>query len=518
MKSPRILFLLLILAACLAGTQGYADNQRPNVIVIVSDDQGYADAGFQNVVADGVTTPNLDRLAASGVVFENAYASSPVCSNSRLALSTGRYQQRWGAYHYGQGGLPSDEHTIAEMMREAGYRTMKVGKTHLNNGPKQDPMKHGFDGYLGFEHHSWDFELLSEKDVAAYERKLPGSHQRARMAPFGPLHRNSETKESYENTTTTEVFGDESVNFIEQESDQPFYLQLEFNAVHTPLTRGPKQLRDKYGIPDRPFDREAKVWDYPLWDPVVQPNYAEWYGQTCHLKIPDPYGRKIYLAHLELMDTQIGRILDTLEEKGLTNDTLIFFSVDNGGSDQSYANNGPNNAFKYCLMDGGIKVPMVMAWPGQFPKGKRLEAVVTHRDLYASLSEVTGIAPKKPLDGKSLLPLISGEVEVLHQEAIFWDSGNKMVNWVVRDGDWKMVYREEGRDYEAYQLDENGLVKDEFRMVTIPSGLQLYDLAADPGESENLASKNPERTQAMEKQYLEWRATMGEPISGRQAK
>ena len=120
----KCLFVLLVIFAHFM----IQAKDLPNVIVIVSDDQGYADAGFQEVVADGVTTPNLDKLAASGVVFRNAYASSPVCSNSRLALSTGRYQQRWGAYHYGEGGLPSDEYTIAEMMREAGYRTMKVGR------------------------------------------------------------------------------------------------------------------------------------------------------------------------------------------------------------------------------------------------------------------------------------------------------------------------------------------------------------------------------------------------------
>ncbi len=508
----------LLFAALCGGGMAVADTDRPNVIVIVADDLGYADVGFQDVVADGVTTPNLDKLAASGVVFKNAYASSPVCSNSRLALSTGRYQERWGAYHYGQGGLPSDESTIAEMMGEAGYRTMKVGKTHLNGGPKEDPMKHGFDHYLGFEHHSWDFDLLSEKDVAAYERKQKGSWARANSAPFGPLTRDSRTKESYENITTTEIFGNESVAFIENESDQPFYLQLEFNAVHTPLTRGPKQLREKYGIPDRPFDRDAEVWEYPLWDPVAQPDYKEWYGQTCHLEIPDPYGRKIYLAHVELMDMMIGDILETLEEQGLTKETLIFFSVDNGGSDQSYANNGPNNAFKYCLMDGGIKVPMVMSWPGVFKKGKAIDATVTHRDLYASLSEITGIAPKKPLDGKSLLPLIKGEVDMLHPEPMFWDSGDKMVNWVARDGEWKLVFRKDARDYQAYQLDPNGLVKDEFRIVPIASGMQLYNLADDPSETENLVSKNPERVMAMEKLYAEWRSQMGDPISGKKAK
>jgi arylsulfatase A-like enzyme len=153
-----------------------------------------------------------------------------------------------------------------------------------------------------------------------------------------------------------------------------------------------------------------------------------------------------------------------------------------------------------------------------FESGKSIDAIVTHRDLYPSLSEITEVAPKKDLDGKSLLPLIDGQIDVLHSDPIFWDSGNKMVNWVVRDGDWKMVFRGKGRDYEAYQLDEIGLVKDEFRIVPIQSGMQLYNLAEDPGESKNLASANPERVQAMEKLYLDWRATMGEPISGKQAK
>ncbi|MEP2775876.1 MAG: sulfatase-like hydrolase/transferase [Luteolibacter sp.] len=489
----------------------------PNVVVIVADDLGYADVGFHKVVAEDITTPNLDRLAASGVVFYNAYASSPICSNSRLALMTGRYQQRWGAYYYGQGGLPTAESTIPEMMLEAGYRTMKVGKVHMNNGPKEDPMKHGFEHFLGFTHHSWDFHLLSSKDVQAYEKKKKGSSKKMNMAPIGPLTRDNGKKESFEGITTTEIFGNEAVSFIQQKSDKPFYLHLSFNAVHTPLTRPPnEELAEKYGIPLRPFDRDAKVWEYPIWDPVKQPNYHKWYDNAAHLAIPDPYGRKLYLAHLEQMDTMIGKVLDALEEQGIAENTIVFFSSDNGGSDQSYANNGDLNAYKYCLMDGGIKVPMVMSWPAKFPKNKQIEATVTHRDLFASLSEVTGIAPKKPLDGKSLLPLIDGSVSELHDgEALYWDSGDKEKNWVARQGNWMLVYREKPKDYKAYELDENGLVKPEFRKVPIASGMQLYDLEADPGETQNLTDQYPERVAQMEKLYTAWRAEMADPISGK---
>jgi arylsulfatase B len=504
------------LLAMLIATTAYA--QKPNVIVILADDVGYADVGFHDVVAEGVCTPNLDKLADSGVVFRNAYSSSPVCSNSRLALTTGRYAQRWGAYYYGQGGLPTSEGTIAEMMREAGYRTMKVGKTHLNGGPKENPTKQGFDHSLSFRHHSWDYHLLSEKDVAAYERKKKGSSKLATSAPLGPLIRDDRIEESFDNTTTTEVFGDESIAFIEQESEKPFYLQLEFNAVHTPLIRAPEQLREKYGIPERPFDRDAKVWEYPIWDPVAQPDFKQWYDQTCHLAVADPYGRKIYLAHLELMDTVIGNIMNALEAEGISDNTLVFFSSDNGGSNQSYANNGDINAFKYCLMDGGIKVPMILSWPAKFAQDKSIDTLVTHRDLFASLSEITGIAPKNPLDAKSLLPLIDGSVATLHEEPLFWDCDTKIASWISLQGEWKLVYREQPRDYLVYELDDNGLVKSEFRKVPIPAGMQLYNLADDPGETVNLAGKFPERVTAMEELRNQWRSKMADPISGRKAK
>jgi len=234
--------------------------------------------------------------------------------------------------------------------------------------------------------------------------------------------------------------------------------------------------------------------------------------------VPDPYGRKIYLGHLELMDTAIGEILQTLKEDGLAQNTIVIFTVDNGGSDQSYANNGNLNAYKYCLMDGGIKVPMVVAWPDQIPGDRRIDATVTHRDIFASLSEITGIAPSKPLDGKSLMPLISGSVDQLHDnETLFWDSGETQKNWVARQGDWKLVYREEAKTYQAYQLDDKGLVKAEFRNIPIQKGLQLYNLREDPGETNNLSYSQPEKVASLKKRYEAWRRQMSDRIRGRDA-
>lgn len=493
-------------------------NETPNVIVIIADDLGYADVGFQDVVAAGVTTPNLNSLAQSGVIFRNAYASSPVCSSSRLGISTGRYPSRWGAYYYGQGGLPTTEHTIAEMMKEVGYRTMKVGKNHLNGGPKSDPMKHGFDHFLGFDGHSWDYNLLSQKDADAYERKKEGSIKMAKSVGIGPLTRDNGTKESFENTTTTEVFGQESISFINEKSSKPFYLQLEFNATHAPLYKAPDQMEKKYGIPHMGFDRDAAVWEYPYWDPIAQPSYKKWYNQVCHFGTPnpDPYGRKKYLAHLELMDQVIGNILADLKARGILENTLIFFTSDNGGSDQSYANNGPINAYKYCLMDGGVKVPMIMSWPKCFGRNKKVDATVTLLDLFATLSDIVKVEPKNPLDGKSLLPVIKGDADTVHTEPLFWDTG-KENNWAVQQGDWKLVYRGQGKEYRSYVLDGNGLVT-RLEKVMIADGMQLYNLAADAGETTNLNIQHPEKVASMEKLYLEWRATMSDIIPRNEAK
>lgn len=486
----------------------YADTQKPNIICILVDDLGYADVSFQDVVAEDAHTPNIDRLAESGVVFTEAYASSAVCSTSRLGFSTGRYQTRWGAYWYGQGGLPNSEQTIAELLRDQGYKTMKVGKTHLNGGEKEFPLDHGFDEYLGFEHHSWDFFLLSEKDKAAYEARKPGSTERPNFFWMGPLTRNRE-KVSYENSSTTEIFADESVAFIEKSADKPFYLQLELNAVHTLLTVVPDEYAEKYDIPKYPFNRdpEAGSWDYPYWDPRKE-EYSKWYMDVAHLVRVDEYGRKKYLVHLEMVDKAIAQITRVLEEKGLLENTFIFLSSDNGGSHQSYANNGPLKVFKYCIADGGIKVPMFVSWPRGFSGGKRFDAMVTHRDIFATIANITGAKPKNELDSKSLLPLINGDVDELHEE-LFWDTGND--SWAYRKGDWKLALFFD-KEYETYELDRRGLVKEPLKEIWLKEGLALYNLKDDVGETKNLVDQFPNRVAAMKQRYTEWRATMSDPV------
>ncbi|MEM0895372.1 MAG: sulfatase-like hydrolase/transferase [Verrucomicrobiota bacterium] len=500
--ASAVSFLLLV-----APLQAAPD--KPNVICIIVDDLGYADVSFQDEVAEDVSTPHIDRLAKSGVVFTDAYASSPICSTSRLGFLTGRYQTRWGAYWYGQGGLPQDEQTLAELLRNQGYQTMKVGKTHLNFGDKPFPLDHGFDEYLGFEYHSWDFFLLSQKDVDAHEARKPGSTEQFHW--MGPLTRNRE-KVSYENTNTTDIFADESVSFIQRSAGKPFYLQLELNAVHTLLTVVPDEYAEKYDIPKYPVNRDPKAdsWDYPYWDPRKE-EFKKWYSDVAHLVIVDPYGRKKYLVHLEMVDKAIARITKALEDTGQLENTFLFFTSDNGGSHQSYANNGPLHVFKYCVADGGIKVPMFVSWPKGFEGGKRHDAMVTHRDVFATIADITGVKPKKPLDSKSLLPLIRGDAEELHEE-LFWDTGRD--SWAYRKGDWKLVLHFE-KEYEKYELGEDGLVSSPLKKIWLKEGLALYNLKDDVGETTNVIDQHPEIARTMEARYREWRATMGEPVRGK---
>jgi len=479
--------------------------EKPNIIVILADDLGYADVGFHEIHEKDINTPNMDKLAASGVTFTNAYASSPICSASRLGFSTGRYQERWGAYWYGQGGLVKDEQTIAEYLLGEGYTTMKVGKTHLNGGQKQDPLSHGFENWLGFIHHSHDFHMLSSKDVEAYEKRKRGGSKH-NQSPIGPLSRNN-TLESFENTTTTEVFARESVNFIKAKKNKPFYLQLEFNAVHTVMIRPPnKELAEKYGIPMRHFDRNAKEWEFPNYDPVKEKNFKSWYSKVAHKGEIDPYGRKLYLAYLEEMDSAIGRIMTALQETDQVENTLIFFSSDNGGSHQSYANNGKLNVYKYCLLDGGIKVPMLISWPNRIKKNGKVDALVTHRDFFPTICSVIGAKSKKSLDGKSLLPAIDGKVHGVHDGPLYWDIGK---SWVIRDGKWKVI-QHENLEYSTYKTDENGLVV-EIPPITVVGGTKLFDMESDPGETQDLSVQYPEKMAEMQKRYTEWRSQMPNP-------
>jgi len=499
-------------------------------VVIIADDLGYADMSFLPQAPADVKkygTPGIDRLARTGTYFSNAYGASPICSPSRAGLITGRYQQRWGNYWYGEGGLPQEELTIPEALGRAGYATAKFGKTHLNGGPKEFPTQHGFERYLGFMHHTWDYIRLSQKDVDAYQTRdgFKGGFGCQVIGPLlkavgkGKTQQEAESV-SYENSFTTDIFTDEARGFIEGQKGgpstgsgqaKPFYLHLSYNAVHMPTYVVEKTWAEKVGARYVPWDREAKKWKFPYWEPNEETNQV-FHKKWGHMGEIDSEGRRCYLANLFALDAGIGRILDTLETTGLRMNTLVVFVSDNGGTINTYSNNTPLRGYKYMLGEGGIRIPMIVSMPGTLPQGRMNKtALVSTMDIMPTALELAGVSVPENLDGMSLLPVLKGERDS-HHEFLAWAQNRNQ--WVLRKGKWKLTNKA-GWKHRDFALNEQGdcvAVEDE---TVYPDGPQLFDLAADIGETTNLIDKHPEVVAELRKLYAEWDAQMPGPCTSK---
>ena len=505
--NQRILFSVLSL--CLIATRLSADT-RPNVIIIVADDLGYADMSFLSQSPRDVKTTAIDRLAAEGTYFSNAYATSPICSPSRCGLITGRYQQRWGNYWYGQGGLPNAEQTIPQTLKELGYSTHKIGKTHLNGGPAEHPLDHGFDEFLGFIHHTWDYIRLSSKDLAAYKTRSGGKP--LGILNVGPLERGKGDSASYDEGFTTEIFTDEAIKIIEsgKNSDTPFYIQLEHNAVHMPTYIADPDYARKAGYEQPVWDREADQWEFPFWDPR-NISWADWHKKWGHLGEVDPLGRKRYLANLMALDDNIGRLLKTLDETGQRKDTVIVFMSDNGGTINTYSNNTPLRGYKYMFGEGGVRIPIIVSWPGHLPQSETRHRIVSGMDVFPTVVALAGGKSPENLDGRVLLPSLAGKpIESVHDHLCFSDGKG---TWSIRQGDWKLI-SSPGWNHLSYRLDDENIAH-RSEDVLYPKGLVLFNLKEDIGETTDLASQHPDRIQAMKALYEAWRAKMGKPVSGK---
>ncbi len=502
------LLLLPILVSCKSEkkTEPNKETVKPNVVVIMVDDLGYADLGFLPCAPTDVKTvgtPFMDNIAKKGTYFTNAYATAPICSPSRAGFITGKYQQRWGNYWYNEGGLPADQKTIPQALKELGYATKKIGKTHLNGGPVEYPTDHGFDEFLGFMHHTWDYIRLSEKDVEAYRRK--GVEYLGNQI-IGPLLKDKEKKKiSYENSFTTEVFADEAIEYIKRDwGDQPFYLQLEFNAVHQPTYVVPEHYAKQFEIPYVPFDREAEEWGFPYWEPSKE-SHQDFHEDWGHMRKTYPYGRKAYLAQLKALDDNIGRIYKALEAQNILENTLIVFLSDNGGTINTFSNKAPSNGYKYTFGEGGIRIPVIVSWPTKLPVSQQREKLVSTMDIFPTVMElVEGDTPD--VDGKSLVHVINDPSSKTH-ESICWSKG-KDDTWVVRQGDWKLI-SSKGWVHSDFRL-ENGLcVKAEDYIY--PEGIKLFNLKEDIGESKDLSAKYPDKVKALKGIYKKWSSEMSAP-------
>lgn len=374
---------------------------RPNVIVIIGDDMGYADIGVHG--GTQIPTPHIDSLAENGVRCTSGYVSGPYCSPTRAGLMTGRYQQRFG-HEFNPGppsdatsefGLPLSEVTIAQVLKDHGYATGMVGKWHLGHTEKFHPMSRGFEEYFGFlggAHTYFDATDGKGKKGGSGDRILRG---------HTPIE---------ESEYLTDAFGREAVAFIERQAKQPetpFFLYLAFNAVHSPMEATQKRL-----------DQFASIKDDK---------------------------RRHYAAMMSAMDDAVGRVLEKLSSAGLEKNTLIFFVSDNGGPQANNASdNGPLRGNKASTWDGGVRVPYLVSWPARLPAGKIFEQPVIQLDFFPTILAAAGIDSgelENKLDGVNLLPYLEGQNPAPPHPAIYWRFGKQMA---IRMGDWKLTKAADG--------------------------------------------------------------------------
>lgn len=392
---------LLLLAALSVGVHAATPAERPNILLIVSDDQGYADAGFQG--SRDLATPHLDRLAASGIRFTNGYVTHPFCSPTRAALLTGRYQQRFGHERNPfydpadrREGLPLSETLLPERLRPAGYVTGWIGKWHLGAAPEFRPGRRGFDetyGFIGGGHRFRDWH----EDIAV-EYQVP-IERNGRPDPI-PAH-------------LTPALGTEAGAFIRRHAAQPWFLYLAFNAPH---------------MPHEPTEERLARF----------------------AAITDPVRRK-YAAQLSLMDDAIGEALAALQATGQTGRTLVFFFSDNGGPISVNGSlNTPLRGAKGSVYEGGFRVPFVITWPDRLPAGRVDHRAVSSVDVFATTLAAAGVVmpTDRKYDSVNLLPYLRGENPAPPHERLFWRSGALLA---VREGDWKLV-RGAGPADELYDL------------------------------------------------------------------
>lgn len=386
---------VLLLAALLAMPVRAAD--KPNVIVVVADDLGYADVGFQG--CKDIPTPHLDALAKRGVVCTNGYVTHPFCSPTRAALLTGRYQQRFGhennpAWLPGNKdvGLPLDQPTLADAMKMRGYATGAVGKWHLGAHPSYHPNRRGFDSYFG---------LLGGGHQYFNHNTFKTDPMKAKQEYLIPLVRNEKPVE--EGEYLTDALGREAAAFVDANKSKPFFLYLAFNAPHTPLQAPPKYL-----------DRVKDIKDEKL---------------------------RTYGAMVCGMDDAVGVLAAKLKEHGLTDNTLVVFFSDNGGpAGVTNCRNTPLRGAKGQVYEGGIRVPFVVSWPANLKPG-RFDQPVSSLDVFptALAAGAADAPPKTTLDGVDLLPHLRGESkESLADRVLFWRTGGGQ-NFAVRAGMLKLV-------------------------------------------------------------------------------
>lgn len=471
--------LLLSLSACKNQPEATAPppTAPPNILLIVADDHGTADMSALGIL-DDVQTPHLDALADSGVRFAQAYASSPICSPSRMSIITGAHNQRFGTYWYGGEGIHrTDLKTIPELLKQKNYATGYIGKVHYgkadsNPENRNFPMNHGFDYFFG--HTSARKHYLNHDDTIeqAFMESKNTLKKKGQSLRQGHLWRNYEPVDTV--AFTTELFGKEARQFIQKHQSEPFFLQLSFNAVHNFTHQLPEE-----------YLKEHQLKGYRDWDPAIE-EYYDWYEEG---RLPNnPEGRAHYLGQLHYLDQEIGRVLSYLEELELSDNTLVIYIGDNGGSTPIYAMNDPLRGSKYLLYQGGVRVPLLMSFPGEFEGKRTFDNQVSGMDILPTICQLAGIDIPSNIDGIDLTPLLRGTDSTIGHDTLFWDTGHERAVLV---DNWK--WHEATNDQSA-----------RYEMVELELGQFLRNLNEDIGETQDFTAEHQEKAAQLQQSLSAW--------------
>ncbi len=452
--------LILTLGLLLTMMTAFGQTRLPNIVVVLIDDYGWADTGCYGSTYH--RTPHIDRLAARGMRFTDAYAAAPVCSPTRAALMTGKHPARLHITDWlpGRGNLPAQklarpiirqelplaETTLAETLKQAGYATASIGKWHL--------------GGKGFEPEQQGFDL-----------NVTGDHTGTPLSYFAPYQRDGRFMPKLETAPPGEYLTDrltsEAEHFIEQNKDKPFFLYLPHYTVHIPL-KAKAELIAKYRALPKPERGQHNL---------------------------------VYAAMIESMDDSIGRLTRKLEQLGLSDNTIFIFTSDNGGlatpegPDTPATTNAPLRAGKGYLYEGGIRVPLIVTWPKRIKAGSVNRTPVYSADLFATAVELAGLKNATGVDGLSLLPLLTGRGS-FKRDTLYWHYphySNQSVNGghlnqpgaAIRQGNYKLI--------EFYQ----------------DNHVELYDLQRDLGEQNDLARRRPQHAAQLQQKLAAWRQSVG---------
>ncbi|WP_231756941.1 sulfatase-like hydrolase/transferase [Microbulbifer elongatus] len=438
----RILAVALLTLVASGASAAAAENiEKPNIVVILADDLGYADVGFNG--SKDIVTPNLDKLANEGMTFSEAYTAHPFCGPSRAALMTGRYPHKIGSQFNlpvrgSFVGVPTEEKFISKVLQDNGYFTGAVGKWHLGEAPEFHPNRRGFDEFYGFlgGGHNYFPELFNKLYAKQKAQGLTNIDPYIR-----PLEHNG--KEIEENEYITDALSREGVNFVRKAADtgKPFFLYMAYNAPHSPLQAKQEDMAKFPGIKNK--------------------------------------DRRTYAGMVYAMDRGVGDLVETLKSTGQLDNTLIVFFSDNGGDKRYGANNNPLREGKGSVFEGGFRTPMVMHWPRQIKAGSRFEHPIKALDLFPTFAGLAGasLEPDNKLDGKNIFPFLkTGEAP--HKDELIFALRHRgsYSDAAVRRNEWKAVKVGEDSPWKLFNIEQD---KEETRDLAEKHPLMLRDMVRE---------------------------------------